>query len=155
MDVSSEAVVSYLPFTVRRVARWVDCDPAGVVFTGKFTDYLLGAVMHFLRHIGYGPSDREGREQGVGLPCQHMSLTFHMPLYPEDTVDIRIEVGEIRKRTFDLIARACFADGRMAFEGKVSLIAIRLDVRKSLDLPNALREKLQSYLLVRTSHHQA
>lgn len=154
MDVSSEAVVSHLPFTVRRVARWVDCDPAGVVFTGKFTDYLLGAVMHFQRHIGYGPGDREGREQGVGLPCKHMSLTFQMSLYPEDTVDIRIEVGAIRKRTFDLIARAYFADGRMAFEGQFTSIAIHLDLRESLDLPDALRKTLQSYLPAKTPQKQ-
>jgi hypothetical protein len=39
MNESSEIVVSDLPFTVRRTARWADCDPAGAVFTARFTDY--------------------------------------------------------------------------------------------------------------------
>lgn len=149
MNESSEIVVADLPFTVRRVARWSDCDPAGVVFTGRFTDYLLGAIMHFYRRIGYGAGGHEGRENGVGLPCKHMSLTFHASLYPEDAVDIRVEVGEIRTHTFDLIARAFLPDGRLAFEGRFTPIAIRSGVRESVDVPVALREALQPYLLSR------
>ncbi|MBN3822712.1 acyl-CoA thioesterase [Burkholderia sp. Ac-20384] len=146
MNESSEIVVADLPFTVRRIARWSDCDPAGVVFTGRFTDYLLGAVMHFYRRIGYGAGGQEGRESGVGLPCKHMSLTFHASLYPEDVVDIRVEVGEIRTRTFDLVARAFLADGRLAFEGKFTPIAIREGVRESIEIPSTLRAALEPYL---------
>lgn len=145
MDLSSEAVVSQMPFTVRRVARWNDCDPAGVVYTGKFTDYLLGAIMHFLRHIGYGPGGRPGLQQNVGLPCKHMSLTFHASLYPDDVVDIQIAVGQIRNRTFDLTAMAYFTDGRLAFEGQFTPIAIRTEVRQSIDIPMPLRQALERY----------
>jgi acyl-CoA thioesterase FadM len=147
MNECSEIVVSDLPFTVRRTVRWADCDPAGVVFTGRFTDYLLGAVMHLMRRIGYGAGGKEGRASGVDLPCKHMSLTFHASLYPEDIVDIRIEVGQIRTHTFDLIARAYLPDGRLAFEGQFTPIAIRGDVRESTDIPAALHEALQPYLL--------
>lgn len=149
MNESSEIVVADLPFTVRRIARWSDCDPAGVVFTGRFTDYLLGAVMHFYRRIGYGAGGREGRESGVGLPCKHMSLTFHASLYPEDVVDIRVEVGEIRTRTFDLVARAFLPDGRLAFEGRFTPIAIREGVRESIEIPSALRTALEPYLIIK------
>ncbi len=38
-----EYVTGYAPFTVRRTARWHECDPAGVVYAGNFTDYLLSA----------------------------------------------------------------------------------------------------------------
>lgn len=149
MNESSEIVVSDLPFTVRRIARWADCDPAGAVFTGRVTDYLLGAVMHFMRRIGYGVGAREGHENGVDLPCKHMSLTFHASLYPEDVVDIRVAVGEIRTHTFDLVARATLPDGRLAFEGQFTPIAIRGDVRESTEIPAALRETLQPYLVVK------
>jgi len=145
MTESSEIVVSYLPFTVRRVARWTDCDPAGVVYTGKFTDYLLGAVMHFLRNIGYGPG-AQNHDQRVGLPGKHMSLTFHASLYPEDTVDIRISVSAIRQRTFDIIAKAYFADGRLAFEGQFTPIAIHPDRRESVEIPGDLRDALIPHL---------
>ena len=28
--------------------RWADCDPAGVVYTGKFNEYMLLAAITFL-----------------------------------------------------------------------------------------------------------
>jgi acyl-CoA thioesterase FadM len=149
MNESSEIVVSDLPFTVRRTARWADCDPAGAVFTGRYTDYLLGAIMHFMRRIGYGVGGQAGRASGVDLPCKHMRLTFHASLYPEDVVDIRIEVGEIRTHTFDLIAQACLPGGRLAFEGQFTPIAIRGEARESTEIPTALREALQPYLLAK------
>lgn len=150
MNESSEFVVSDAPFTVRRTARWTDCDPAGVVFTGRYTDYLLGAVMYFLRHIGYGAGWRKSLGEGVGLPCKHMSLTFHASLYPEDVVDIRIDVGSIRSRTFDLIVRATLADGRLAFEGQFTPIAIHADRRESTPIPPALLAALQPYCVAKS-----
>jgi len=143
MNESTEIVVCDAPFTVRRIARWIDCDPAGAVFTGRFTDYLLGAVMHFLHHIGYGVGGREWKAHGIGLPCKHMSLTFHASLYPEDRVDIRLHVGDIRTRTFDVIASARHGNGTLAFTGQFTPIVIHADTRESIEIPPALREKLQ------------
>ncbi|MFZ6046788.1 acyl-CoA thioesterase [Pseudomonas sp. CR3202] len=144
MNESVEVVVCHQPFTVRRTVRWMDCDPAGVVFTGRFTDYLIGAVMHFYRHIGWGPG--AAGEGNVGLPCKHMALTFHVSLPPDAVVDIRIQVGAIRERTFDLVANAYLPDGQLAFEGVFSPICIAPAERRSVPVPQELREVLQ--------HHQ-
>lgn len=147
MNESSELVVSVQPYTVRRTVRWTDCDPAGVAFAGRYPDYLLGAVMHFMRHIGYGAGMPQEPGPRVELPCKHMSLTFHASLYPDDVVDIRIAVAEIRKRTFDLLAHAYLPDGRLAFEGVFTPICIRGEVRESIGLPAHLRGVLLPYLL--------
>jgi Predicted thioesterase len=136
-------VLSEAPFVVRRTVRWADCDPAGVVYTGRFNEYLLGAVMHFMSHIGFAP---DSREAGIGLPCKHMSLTFHVSLYPGDVVDMRIGVKEIRQHTFDLVAAAHLLDGRLAFEGTFSPVCIRSDVRERTAIPEALRSALTPYL---------
>jgi len=146
---SSEIVVSDLPLVVRRTARWADCDPAGAVFTGRFADYLLGAVMHFMRKIGYGAGGQAGRESGIDLPCKHMSLTFHVSLYPEDVVDIQVCVGEIRTRTFDLVAQARLPDGRLAFEGVFTPISIHHGLRESAEIPPSLRALLTPHLLAK------
>lgn len=140
MNESIEFVVAQQPFTVRRTVRWVDCDPAGVAYTGRFTDYLIGAVMHFYGRIGWGPEAK--REGQGGLACKHMSLTFHKSLPPGSIVDIRMEVGEIRERTFDLHADAFLPDGQIAFEGVFSPICVAPQEMRSLPLPQALREVL-------------
>ena len=51
---SYEHVVSRVPFVVRRKVRWSDCDPAGVVFTGKFAEYVLDFVTLFYAEMAEG-----------------------------------------------------------------------------------------------------
>lgn len=145
MNESVEVVVCNAPFTVRRTVRWTDCDPAGVAFTGRFTEYLIDAVMHFYRHIGWGPGVAR-EDGGLGLPCKHMALTFHVSLEPNAVVNIRIQVAAIRERTFDLRALAYLPDGRLAFEGVFTPICILPAARTSTPIPKALREVLHRHI---------
>ena len=141
MSGGTEYVIAHRPFVVRRTVRWVDCDPAGVAYTGRFTDYLIGAVMHFYSHIGWGPEARNGNG---GLACKHMSLTFRKSLPPGSVVDIRLQVGEIRERTFDLHATAFLPDGAVAFEGVFSPICVTPQMT-SLPLPEVLKSALKEH----------
>lgn len=139
---SFESVVSTKPFTVRRVVRWMDCDPAGYVFTGLVPGYLLSAVDLFFRHIHWSTTEKADR---LGLPCKHLSLTFDISLEPESVIDLIVQVEDIRTRTFDLVARALTSDGRVAFEGKFSPICIKPDARESIAIPRDLREALEHH----------
>lgn len=143
MNESVEVVVADRPFTVRRTARWVDCDPAGVVYAGRYPEYLLGATWHFLRAVRGVPT-RVAPE--IELPCKHLALTFHASLYPDDVIDIRLTVGALREHSFDVLARATLADGRLAFEGVFAPICIPLGpLREKRPIPPALREALQRH----------
>ena len=140
-----ECVVSDRPFTVRRVVRWADCDPAGVVYAGRYPEYLFDAVFRFIRHTGYSPDRKTGLPDSIGLPCKHMSLTFHASLYPDDVVNLEIYVAEVREHTFDLLVEARLSDGRLAFNGVFSPICINPDMRKRVPIPVGLREALQPH----------
>lgn len=145
MNESVEVVVADRPFTVRRTARWVDCDPAGVVYAGRYPEYLLGATWHFLRALRGAPTTVAPE---IELPCKHLALTFHASLYPDDVVDIRLSVGAIREHSFDLLARATLADGRLAFEGVFAPICVATgQLREKAAIPQALREALQAHCL--------
>jgi YbgC/YbaW family acyl-CoA thioester hydrolase len=144
LEESFEYVLAHEPFTVRRTIRWSDCDPAGIVFTGRFPEYLLGAVSLFMRHLHSGPGTTL-KTLGVDTPCKGLSLVFHSPLRPDDVVDIRVIVGELRDSSFDLQARALRPDGVLAFEGVFSPICIRREPRGRVPIPPALRERLQAH----------
>jgi YbgC/YbaW family acyl-CoA thioester hydrolase len=147
MNESFEIVVADKPFTVRRTVKWSDCDPAGIVFTGRFTEYLMGATGHFMRHLRYGPGSPMQKEVDVDTPCKSMSLLFHAPLYPDDVVDIKVSVGSIRTSSFDLVGKAWMADGRLAFEGTFSPICIQRSPRGRVPIPNVLRSQLEAHLV--------
>lgn len=145
MKLCYEYVSSEMPFKVHRKVRWSECDPAGVVYAGRFSDYLLDACGLFFCHLGYGHGQRGEDDENIGLPAKYISLTFIASLYPEDIFETEIRVAEIRNRTFDLIATARLTNGKTAFEGKCSPICINPDIRKSILIPSGLRSALAPY----------
>jgi acyl-CoA thioesterase FadM len=128
---ATEWVESLCPFTVRRVARWADCDPAGVVHTPRFGDYVLSATDLFRAHL-IGPDwHRRNREAGFGSPAKALSLVFQGSLWPGDAFDIEVYAGEIRTRTMDLLLRARRAQtDEPIFMARLSSICVRVDDRR-------------------------
>ncbi|GAA5233112.1 acyl-CoA thioesterase [Verticiella sediminum] len=140
----TEYVISESPFIVRRVVRWSDCDPAGVVYTGRFTDYLLGAVSLFNEYLAAGARSL-GEAHGVDTPCRGLSLSFEGTLWPRDEIDIRCAVGDIRQRSYDLACTATRPDGTPVFHARFSPICVRRDARVGTDIPASLRAVLSAH----------
>jgi len=139
----TEFVISESPFVVRRVVRWADCDPAGVVFTGRFTEYLLGAVALYTDFLAEGAASL-GAAHGVDTPCRGMSLSFEGTLWPRDEIDILCEIGAIRQRSYDVHCTATRPDGTPVFTARFSPICVRRDARVGTDIPASLRAVLQA-----------
>lgn len=142
MTQSYEYVLSDAPFVVRRTVRWGDCDPAGVVYTGRFPDYLLGALALFKDHIAGGSGESLGQPYGVGLPCRGMTFDFAGTLWPNDVVDLECYVGEIRTRSFDFHCEGRRPGGETVFTARFSPICVHTHVRESTDIPAPLRATL-------------
>jgi acyl-CoA thioesterase FadM len=151
---SIETVISRQPFIVRRHVRWSDCDPAGVVYTGRFTDYLMGAVMLFFSELA--AASHGGRyhdmvaEMGIDTPCRGMQLEFRHALWPEDEFDIAVTVGRIGGSSWDIDVIATRRDGPIAFTGRFSPVCInrdgdRADARAT-PIPAALRTRLGAHV---------
>ena len=142
MIASYEFVSSRTPFVIRRRVRWSDCDPAGVVYTGKFTEYLMGAVMLFFAELGGGHYSRWIETLGVDTPCKGMEFTFHRALWPEDDFDLTCKVSALRESSYDIAIEATRPDGSPVFSGRFSPICIGRDERKRVPIPAAMLEAL-------------
>ena len=148
-----EEIISKHPFVVRRVARWSECDPAGVVYSGNFAEFALSAMHLFRRHT-FDATWRDIRENaGVDLPAKAISLVFNGSLWPDDIFDMQVRIGEIRTRTFDFEIAAVRADDRSSvFTGKLGVICVTAaDRRIAAPLPQGLRlclEKTKGVSLV-------
>lgn len=142
---SYEFVVSRTPFVVRQRVRWGDCDPAGVVYTGKFSEYLLGAVNLFFAELGGGRYSAWIKSLDVDTPCKGMELVFHGALWPEDEFEMHCSVPVVRDHSFDIQVEAVQADGRRVFNGRLSPICISRQVRTRVPVPGPLREALARF----------
>ena len=139
-----ECVLSTSPFVVRRRVRWGECDPAGVVYTGRFTDYLLSAVMLFHEHVLGGFSEGYRKQMGIETPCKGMTLTFNRALWPNETFDMSVSMGDIRSASYDMHVKAALPDGSPVFSGTFSPVCIPRDERRSIPLPADMRQRLEA-----------
>lgn len=142
---SAEYVLSESPFVVRRTVRWSDCDPAGVVFTGKFTEYLLSAIAMYQSSMGGYAEVGLGKQHGVDTPCKAMAFEFIGTLWPGDVIDLHCGVGEIRQRSYTLHCAARRPDGQPVFKATFSPICVRLDKRIGTPIPSSLRAVLERH----------
>lgn len=144
---SYEYVLSRSPFVVRRRVRWSDCDPAGVVYTGKFTEYVLGFVNLFYSELASEQDYLKWRQSmGVDTPCKGMEYEFHGALWPDDVFDMRCHVSQLREHSYDIQIESTQPDGRRIFSARFSPICIRRDARVRAPLPPQLRDALSRFM---------
>lgn len=139
-----ERLVSRRPLVIARRVRWSDCDPAGVVYTGQFSTYLLDAMGYVTDELSGGTYWAWLRELQVDTPCKGLELDFHAALWPDQWFELHCSVGQIRDHSWDVHVRAKRSDSaEPVFSGRFSPICISRTVRRRVPIPPALREALQ------------
>ena len=142
----TEQVLELAPFRVRRRVKWGECDPAGVVYTARFSDYVISVFELFMRHLLKGAFQNEKDEHGFGTPCKALSLEFFASLRPDEEFDMTVLVADIRSRTFDLDICGRDLAGKDLFRARMTPITIkRGDRSRGIELPAMLRERLEAY----------
>lgn len=143
---ATERLINRAPVIVRRRVIWGECDPAQVVYTPRYGDYLASAFMWFARTV---LGDLLKLEDGtaIGTPMKAMTLEFHRPLKTDDYFDMIVEVGGIRNRTFDMDVKALSLTGQTHFTGRLSPILIKGSTFETIEITTALREALNAYQL--------
>jgi acyl-CoA thioesterase FadM len=143
--ISTEYVSSTLPFTVRRRAKWGDCDPAGVVYTVTFSEYVISAAELFYETLFSTNSQRVKGEQGFGTPTRALSFDFRASLRPEDEFDMTVTVDDVRSSTYVLDITGRRPGGEIVFIAKLTPVCVQRPERRSIEIPQPLREALLLY----------
>lgn len=135
------------PFTVRRTVRWHECDPAGVVYAGNFTEYLLSASDLFRQHLTVAGRGVAADRREYHTPGKAMSLVYMSSLWPGDQFDIALYMGEVRTHTSDVLALASRVDdGAPVFMGRITSIYVAPeDRRRKVAIPADVRAILDGY----------
>lgn len=145
MTKAIDSIDSRGSFSVVRRVKWSECDPAGVVYTGVFPEYVLTAADEFYGYL-YGSTAAEMKMTlDIELPTSAMEFSFRRPLYPDQSVEMLFKIGDIGERTFQLLVNGICEDRQLAFESKITPICIERNVRKSKVMPDELRLSLEYY----------
>ena len=126
--------------------RFGDCDPAGIVYTPRFAEFVVSAMELFIGGL-FGQTLRAvSKELGFGTPVKALSFVFTSALAPDDEFDLVVTVADIRRSSFDLAMTATTTAGRLAFEATISPICVPWrGERRSIAIPPPLRERLEAY----------
>lgn len=144
----TEALISRDPVIVRRKVLWGDCDPAGVVYTPRFADYVVTARDWFFRE-GLGLIDRpHPSRKMITYPMRALTFDFSGFLAADDFFDMTVSIADISRRTFTTAVTATHADRpeERCFIARLTAICFDQETGKSMPLPDSVRAKLESHL---------
>jgi YbgC/YbaW family acyl-CoA thioester hydrolase len=143
--IATEQLLSHEPVVIRRRVKWGECDPAGVVYTATFSDYVISAAELFYGSLFNTTPQRAKREQGFGTPTRALAFDFSRSLYPDDEFDLTVIVKDIRNKTYVLEMTARTLEGDVIFEANLTPVCVARDERKSIEIPAAFRVALERY----------
>ena len=138
-----EYVRSQRPFVLRRTVKWSECDPAGVVYTGNFVDYVTSAFRIFLAHALAGNVEAFVAEYSVDFPAKAISFVFDSSLRPDDKLDVEVRVVGFGNTTFETEFIGTH-NGAACFSARMTTICVVPGERRAIRVPDALRAKLEA-----------
>lgn len=133
------------PFSVPRIVQWGECDPAGMVYTTQFLDYVMETVEAFWRETTGIWFLRLHKEFGLGSPTVSTKLDFQRALKGGDpfTVELRIEKISRATVTFDIKGRN--AAGEVCFTATHVSCVVDEKILKSVEIPDMIRGPFEAY----------
>ncbi|RWA56350.1 thioesterase [Cupriavidus sp. UYMSc13B] len=141
----TEYVVSQVPLVVRRRVKWGECDPAGVVYTVTFSEYVLSAAELFYGSLFQTTPQRAKHEQGFGTPSRALAFEFERSLRPDEEFEMTVLVTDVRSRTYVLEVVARTPENEVVFVARLTPVCIARDERRSIEIPSSFRERLERY----------
>lgn len=138
----SEWQISAQPFVVRRRVKWGECDPAGVVYTVNFTEYVISTANRFYAFLLGAPVETGKDSQGFGTPVKALNFVFNSSLRPDELFDMSVTVIDVRERSFDLAIEGTRVTGESIFSATLSPICIARSERRSIAIPTEFRNRL-------------
>jgi acyl-CoA thioester hydrolase len=143
--ISTEHIIGTAPLVIRRRVKWGDCDPAGVVYTVTFAEYVISAAELFYGLVFDTTPQRAKDEFGFGTPTKALAFDFRDSLRPDDEFDMTVTVADIRTRTYVLHIAAHTPAGLEVFHADLTPICVARGERRSIVIPEPFRAVLERY----------
>lgn len=129
-----------MPFSTRLTVRFGDTDPAGLVYYPVIFHYFHVAMEEFFAArtpLGY---HRLMADERLGFPTVKAQAEFFVPLVYGDEVEVEVEVSRLGRSsaTFEYRIRRA-ADGALCVRASLVQVAMNLDTRRAVPIPEALR----------------
>jgi acyl-CoA thioesterase FadM len=143
--ISTEHIINDTPLVIRRRVKWGECDPARVVYTVTFSEYVISAAELFYGSV-FGTTPQVAKDKfGFGTPTRALTFDFRSSLRPDEEFDMTATVADVRSRTFVLHISGRTPAGKDVFFADLTPICVARDERRAIEIPVPLRPALEKY----------
>lgn len=131
-------------FVSRRKVLFGECDPDGVVYTPRYSDYVIEASHDFLSSI----FDAKGSalplffEQGVFPPARALSFEFLKPISWDDEIELQVWVESIGRTSFTIAVEGLVNEGDTAFSSRLTQVCVSSASKEPMEIPESLQHVL-------------
>jgi acyl-CoA thioesterase FadM len=139
----TEYLARETPVTIRRQAKWSECDPAGAVYVVNYFSYVMSASDLFFSCTRAMLTDPA--PPMFMTPTKAVEIEFHSPLMTGQACDIEITVASIGSTTWQLRIAGMSLEGVALFTAALTLICVARDGLGKMPLPPAFRAVLEQY----------
>ncbi len=144
-DSAAQAFAPDRPFSCPRIVQWGECDPAGMVYTTQFLDYVMETLEAFWRDIiGYSFL-RLHKELGLGSPTVSTKLDFQRALKGGDPFTVELRVEKLSRATITYEFKGRNAAGDVCFTCTHVSCIVDEKILKSVEIPERLRSPIEAY----------
>ena len=133
------------PYVMRRSVLWGDCDPAEMVYTPRFLDYVAEAVDGWFRDVLEEDWYQIKARRGMVTPIMHATLDFFERLQPGDDIELTVLVEEVHRSTMSFRVKARNGEGKDAFSARLVHSIVEYTSFRSVAWPDEIRERATAY----------
>lgn len=136
-------------FTHRRqlAIEWGHCDPAGIVFNGRFFEFFDWSTwLLFEAALGVPKAKIAAVFDIAGIPIVEVRARFLVPVRFGDVVDIEAQVGAFRRSSF-VVQHRLSNRGELAAEGQETRVWVEWDAGsqpKSKAIPTEVIDRFKT-----------
>jgi len=130
--------------TIKRKVLFGDCDPEGIVYTPRFSYFVVEAVHEALNVWLKGPGLRTLMGFDILPPARAFSLEFLHPVTWDDELYIQVTVASIDEHSFSFLIKGFIAKDILVFTANLTHVCISPDTKKVVNVPDKLKALLQN-----------
>ena len=135
-----------MPYRAHLEVQFGDIDQARIVYYPRFIHYFHVAMEQFFRDVIGIDYPQVMNEHRLGHPTVHLEVDFRIPLRYGDVVEIEVVLESVGRTsvgwTYTVYRRG---HPEVHATGRVVTVNIDLDTFEKREIPDWLREKLESY----------
>ncbi|WP_422420027.1 acyl-CoA thioesterase [Pseudomonas sp. GZD-222] len=128
---------------VKRKVLFGDCDPEGIVYTPRFSYFVIEAVHDALSVWLAGPGLRTLFGFDILPPARAFSLEFLHPVTWDEELSMKVSVSSVGRHSFTFLVEGNVASGILAFTSSLTHVCISPVSREVIPVPEQLRALLQ------------